>query len=154
MALSLKSTGNNEEARIAADKAVTESTVAALLSPFNVNFLRQKAAVYLRLIPVNPQFLPETEKTLLAAINLAPTDAKIYYTLTKVFIQENEIEKAKAALDKTIELKPNYKDARYLKALLLVVEKKYPEAKVELNYIIEKIDPNDENAKIELEKLK
>lgn len=134
--------------------AIDESDKAVALSPANLNLLRTRTTLFLRLSIFDPKYLIEAKNTLLTAMSKAPTDAKIYYNLALTYVRLDEVETAIKLLDKTIELKPNYKDARYLYALLLIDKKDYKKAKEELSYILARIDPNDENARLELEKLK
>ena len=58
------------------------------------------------------------------------------------------------SLDEAILLKPDYRDPYFAKALFLERDKKISQAKETLNVILEKIDPNDPDAKKKLEELK
>ncbi|MFI5240922.1 MAG: hypothetical protein ACHQUA_00645, partial [Microgenomates group bacterium] len=65
---------------------------------------------------------------------------------------ENEL--AISTIEKTIELKPNYKEARLAYALLLMDKNEKVRAREQLEYILTKIDPSDPTVKQALEELK
>lgn len=136
------------------DFAVVQSDKAVSLSPANINILRNRANLFYKLSKVNPEYLKNAIETLLTASAKAPTDAKIFYNLSIMYLRVGQINTALQVLEKTILLKSNYKEARLAYALTLVDAGRPKEAKEQLTYILEKIDPNDETAKEELNKLK
>jgi O-antigen ligase/Flp pilus assembly protein TadD len=134
--------------------AIVETNRARELSPANLNILRSRASVFTTLATIDKKYFGAAKDTLLTAQQMAPTDAKITYTLALVYLRTGEADSAVKALQKAIEMKPNYKDARYFWALILIENQKYDQAKEQLNYILEKIDPRDENAQKQLQNLK
>ena len=92
---------------------------------------------------INPNYLLNAQTTLIDAINEAPTYAKLYYNLGLTYDRTNQVDLSIQALQKAVELKADYKDARLALAILLISEKKNDEAKTQLNYILTNIDPND-----------
>ena len=130
-----------------ADLAVSESDAAITASPANVNFPRTRFGVFITLTTLNPNYLLNARDTLIKAIANAPTNAKLYYYLALTYARIGQTDLALSTLQKTIELKANYQEARYAYALLLINEKKYQAAKDQLEYILKYIDPNDSNAK-------
>lgn len=137
-----------------APAAVTESNLAMTLSPANLNILRNRASMFIKLSALDLKYLGSAKEALLLAMSKAPTDARIFYTLALVYLRTGESQAAVDTLQKTIQIKPNYKDARYWWALILIENGRHGEAKEQLTYILEKIDPNDQNSKKQLEKLK
>src|SRR3989304_6603652 len=121
------------------------------LSPYNVNLRRSEARIFINLSPYNANYLGIAKKDLEDALVLAPTDAKLYYNLALTYLRIGDIEKSKEILHKTIDLKSNYRDARYALALLLIDEGNIKEAKNELNYILTNINPDDTLAREALE---
>ncbi|MCX6724650.1 MAG: tetratricopeptide repeat protein [Candidatus Shapirobacteria bacterium] len=103
---------------------------------------------------MDSEYNQEALKSLIRASELAPTDAKIAYNLGVLYAKLGQEETAIQVLEKTIELKPNYDQARY--ALGLFYEKKgeISKAKEQYQYILDKINSNDELAIEKLKKLK
>lgn len=153
LALTLFEAGNNEAAKQFAQSAVLESDMAIKLSPKNVNLKRNRARLFTKLSAIEPEFLVRAEETILDAIKLAPTDAKLYYHLALNFIRQRENDKAIEILKKTIKMKENYRDARFALGLLLVEEGKTNEAKKEFEYILKNINPKDKQVQQQLEEL-
>ena len=135
------------------NSALAESTRATILSPANVNLLRNKASLFLKLSSINPKYLGGAKEALLAASTKAPTDAKIMYNLGLIYLRTGETDKSLETLEKTIDLKSNYRDARLAYALTLVNLGRSQEAKFQLQYILDKINPNDKLTREELNKL-
>ena len=133
--------------------SISESNKAINLSPANVNLLRSQAGIYLKFAISDPKYLGSAKDTLLKAIVKAPTDAKLLYNLALIYMRTGEADESIKLLDKTIEIKSNYKDARYLYALILIDKGNTNEAKDQLNYILEKIDPKDTNSQNLLKKI-
>lgn len=136
------------------DLAISESKKAIELSPNNVNYKRTIFGVYIRLSLIDPNYLVAAGYTLIEAIKFAPTDAKLYYNLALVYARTGETELALTTLQKTIELKSNYKEARLAYAILLNEKKETAKAKEQLEYILTKIDPNDALTKQTLESIR
>lgn len=134
--------------------AIQESDKAILLSPANVNLKRTRFGVFINLATDNPNLLQNAKETLIDAINLAPTDAKLFYNLGLVYARLGDQNKALETLQKTVGLKPNYKDARLAYAFLLADGKQIAEAKEQLIYILKNIDPTDPLTTKTLESLK
>lgn len=145
---------DTENSKKYTDLAISESKKAIELSPNNVNYKRTIFGVYIRLSLIDPNYLVAAGYTLMDAIKLAPTDAKLYYNLALVYARTGETELALTTLQKTIELKSNYKEARLAYAILLNEKKETAKAKEQLEYILTKIDPNDALAKQTLESVK
>ncbi|MBN1263700.1 MAG: O-antigen ligase family protein [Candidatus Pacebacteria bacterium] len=130
-----------------AETAVRESNLAINLNPFHLNFLKSRAELFLRLAEINPDYKLEALESLTAAARLAPTDAKIFYNLALLYGQMEQREAAIRTLRETIEMKANYKQARFALALYLYENNQAREALEQLEYISEKIDPTDESIK-------
>ncbi len=134
--------------------ALSESKKAIDLSPANLNLKRTSFGVYIRLSTIDPNYLVAAGYTLMDAIKYAPTDAKLYYNLALVYARTGQTELALTTLQKTVELKANYKEARLAYAILLNEAKKPKEAKEQLEYILTHIDPNDSLTHQTLESIK
>jgi tetratricopeptide (TPR) repeat protein len=134
--------------------ATSESDKAIALSPANVNLKRSRFGVFVTLSQIDPNYLINARDTLIDAINYAPTDAKLYYNLGLIYARIGQGDLATKTLQKTIDLKSNYREARLAYAILLIDKKQNAEAKTQLEYILRNIDPNDSLTKQTLESLK
>ena len=135
------------------EKTFEEISKAENLSPNNLNILRNKARVAIKLSEVDPVYILDAKKALEKGIQMAPTEAKLYYNLSLTYYRIGDVAKTIDVLKKTIELKANYKDARYAYAVILSDMGDSDQAIEQLKYILKNIDPDDSKAQTELEKL-
>lgn len=133
--------------------AVQETNKAYALSPRNVNLLKSRANIYTDLSAISENYLLDTIKTLQLLLLLAPTDASIYQRIGLAIAQAGELDVSVGFFEKAIELKPDYKRARQALAHIYTVQKKYAKAKEQLEYILQKISPEDELIKSQLKDL-
>ena len=133
--------------------AIAESDKAIALSPRNINLRRSRGNLFIKLSTFDSVYLFSAREVITDAIELAPTDAKLYYNLGLTYARIGELGAAIETLQKTIELKPNYRNARLALGLLYADQGETKKAKAELEYILEKIDPEDELVKQQLEEL-
>ncbi len=153
IALIYKDQENEDGAKRFSENAFSQISVAEDLSPNNLNILRNKARIGIRLTDINPVYILKAKEALEKGIQMAPTEAKLYYNLSLTYYRIGNIEKSVEILKKTIELKANYKDARYAYAIILSDSGMIDQAKEQLKYILSNIDPNDKKIAEELEKL-
>ncbi|MGA2910949.1 MAG: O-antigen ligase family protein [Candidatus Microgenomates bacterium] len=154
LAVGLNQAKDTADAQKYSDLAVTTSDKVAALAPANFIFKMSRFGVFVMLSTVNPNYLLQAQAALLDAINSAPTYASLYYNLGLTYARTNQTDLAIQALQKAIELKADYADARLAYAILLIGQKQNAEAKVQLNYILTKIDPNNSLAKQTLASIK
>jgi len=136
------------------DSAMEEIQTAINLSPANVNLKRAKFTMFIKLALVDPDYLIGAIEALEESLAQAPTDAKLYYNLGLTYYRIGQTDKAAEILQKTIELKSNYKDARIAYAVILDEKGRKQEAISHLEYILTNIEPNDELTKQTLEEIK
>ena len=134
--------------------AIAEINKAVSLTPANINFKRVKFGIYIMLSGIDPNYLVDARDTLITAIAQAPTDPKLYYNLALIYARTGQTGEAIKILQETIRLKANYKEARLAYAILLIGQKENLEAKTQLEYILNFIDPNDSLTKQTLESVK
>lgn len=125
------------------DLAIGKSDTALSLSPANLNLKRSRFGIFIMLSTIDRNYLINARDTLIDAIASAPTDAKLFYNLGLTYARIGQPDLALATLKKTIELKSDYKEARLAYAILLIDQKQNAEARVQLEYILKYIDPND-----------
>jgi O-antigen ligase len=135
------------------DKALISSEKAIELSPYNMNLRRNNASIYLKLSTIDEEYLPKAAEVINEAIVLAPTDAKLYYNLGVVIAKMGLIEEAVEIFTKTIDMKTNYRDARFALGILYSQEGEIELAKEQFQYILDNIAPNDKKTQEELDKI-
>ena len=147
----------NQSATLAADlakEAITESSQALKTSPQNVNFWKTRTRIFFLLASVEPTFIDEALSSILIAQQLAPTDAKVAYNVAVLYGRAGKNEEAIATLKRTIDLKPDYRDAYIALAIFYQDEKQNPKAKAILEEALRKINPDDTEIKQRLEQIK
>ena len=131
-----------------------ETANATFLSPRNINLKRNQASVFIKLSAIDSAYLEKARDALLEALTYAPTEAKLFYNLGLTYLRLGDYDNAVKTLEKTINMKPNYRDARLALALSLIDLGEKTRAKEELNYILEKIAPDDAISRQTLEDIK
>ncbi len=134
-----------------AELAINNSIKSVDLSPANVNFKRVEFGVFIMLASTDPNYLLDARDVLITAIKQAPTDAKIFYNLGLTYIRLGQNDLAMETLKKTVDLKPNYADARLAYAALLANEGEASSAREQAEYVLKYIDPKNPQAKQFLE---
>ncbi len=124
-------------------------------SPKNVLYWKTRAKNYYLFYQVNEndKNFQQAVTALETAKTLSPTDPKIYYSQAMLYLiklNNNNQSKVLGIVDKAIELKPNYRDGYYAKGLILKQLKRKEEANKVFQYILDKLNPNDEEVKKEL----
>jgi O-antigen ligase len=92
----------------ASQSAVLLSDAVTHANPVSLNFRRTRVKILLLLSRLDQRYLNEAIDALLYSIKLAPTDAKLYYNLGVIYKQLNQIDLARQAFTKALELKPDY----------------------------------------------
>ncbi len=165
IALLLTSEKQQQQAQIYLDRAVQMSTDVVQRHPQNIVYYKSRVQTLFLLSDLDKKYFDEALKTLKEAKKLAPTDAKLLYNEGLLYGQKNDYENAKKAFTQALELKSNYRDARYAMAVYLNQQAKQEknldqkqklihEAQGSLTYILNFINPNDKQAKELLESLK
>ena len=146
--------GDTKSAKLFAETSINEVETALNLSPANLNLMRSKASLFIKLAQMDPTLMKEAIHTLETAITHSPTDAKLYYNLGLGYARNADNEHALETLEKSVELKANYKDARIALAKLYAQKKDYQKALAQLQYILDYISPNNSQALLLLEEIK
>ncbi|MBI4009398.1 O-antigen ligase family protein [Candidatus Roizmanbacteria bacterium] len=135
-------------------------------SPKNVLYWKTRAKNYYLFyqISLDRKDLEAGIEALLEAQRLSPTDPKIPYSLAIYYsLAEQDVDEISNKLqfsdlsfryiDKSIQLKPDYRDGYFLKGQLLKKANKNAEAKKAFDYILRNLNPQDAEAKKELDSL-
>ena len=145
---------NQKEATLSTsliESSIAETDRALSQSPNNVNLVKSRTRVYYTLSQIDPQYNKEALNSIIYALALAPTDPKIRYNLALLYGRTDDINRAIETLKETIKLKPNYRDAYYALALYYKDTGKTEEAKDQLRFILENIDPKDTDSQKKLD---
>ncbi len=139
--------GDATSAAQVAIEAINTSDKMLSLSPANLNLYKTQARVYMNLAQLEPKLLTKAKTTLEKAIDLSPTDPKLRYFLALVEMSMGDTDQGLSDLEKTVEMKPNYQAARLSLAEQYRQLGKKEEAKQQYEYILQKIQPDDEGVK-------
>ena len=128
------------------DQAIKFSDITVNISPANVNFWKQRAQVYLYLSTIDSKYFTESISSLSKAKALAPTDAKIYYSIGQFLETANLQKDAIPYYQKAIELKTNYDYAYFALAKIYLAQKETQLAKENLQKTIDYSYPTNAQA--------
>jgi putative inorganic carbon (hco3(-)) transporter len=146
-----------------ANEAITTTENLTQEYPNNVVFWKTKVRVLYSLARIDPNLYPIALTAIEQTAKLAPTDASILYNLGVLYGQNGNSAKAIEVLDKTVEYRPHYSEARFALALFyhdLAVDSQsgrikdaenHRKAIEQLEYILTNLNPKDEQSKQYLE---
>lgn len=139
-----------------AQQAVNLTTEVTTKHPNNLVFWKTRVRVYYLLAQTDNRYYQDALNSVLSAQKLAPTDAKISYNVGVLYGQNGLFEKGITELTRTIQLKSNYRDAYFARALFykemaarsggLQKTELEQKAKDDLNFILKNLNPNDADA--------
>lgn len=163
LALALSEQQQSTQAAQFALEAKKLSDEIAQAHPNNVVFAKSRTRVLYALSRINPEFNDDTIAAIERAHALAPTDAKIMYNAALLYDQVGDRKNAIKALKQTIQLKPNYVDARYALAHFQSeavktasnaqdAQRARQAAQEQLDYILKRIDAKHQ-ASLDLQKV-
>lgn len=165
----LYSQGDATNAAQLAKESVALSTDVVTNHPNNVVYWKNRVRLFYTLSASDQanaqQYLSEALRSINKAKELAPTDAKVAYNQGILHGQTGDVEHAIPMLEKTVKLKPNYRDAYVALGLF------YQQSAVDENnkvtnperlkkaietyqYVLDKINPKDDEVKKSLDQWK
>ncbi len=145
-AAAIAASGQASQAAQIAQQAVAYSNKALDLNRVHLNYYKTRARLFVNLTSIDPQYAVNASQTLIQAIQLAPTDAKLWYNLGLLLEQIGDTPRALQMYQKTVELKPNYEAARMDLARLYQSSGSAELAKEQYDYILQNINPNNPQA--------
>ncbi len=128
------------------DLATNQIKTTLLLNSVHINFYKKAAGVFMYLGTIDPNYFQKATDILSYTTQIAPTDARTFYTLGLVYQTTNNFSRAAENYQKAIELRPHYTSARLKLAKIYLELKENQKAKKQLNYILEKIEPTNNEA--------
>ncbi len=93
------------------DRALYETDLALNTSPHNLSYLRTAVRTYFELSTIDQSLVQKSLDALDKSIKLAPTDPKLLYNKSLILGEVGKKGEAIEALQKAIQLKPNYQEA-------------------------------------------
>lgn len=148
--IALISQGNNQSY---IDQAGKLADQAVSVSPANINFWKQRGQIYYYLSTLDNKYFYTAVESLLQGAKLAPTDAKMYYSLGKFLETASMPDDAAFYYQKAINLKSNYDYAYAALGEIFFNQKKYDLAKTNLEQTL-KYAPTNTDAQKMLEEIK
>ena len=148
--IALISQGNNQSY---IDQAGKLADQAVSVSPANINFWKQRGQIYYYLSTLDNKYFYTAVESLLQGAKLAPTDAKMYYSLGKFLETASMPDDAAFYYQKAIDLKSNYDYAYAALGEIFFNQKKYDLAKTNLEQTL-KYAPTNTDAQKMLEEIK
>ena len=139
----------NSEKQEDVDQAIKYSDLTIQISPANINFWKQRAQTYLYLSGVDSKYFSDSITALSKASLLAPTDAKIYYSIGQFLETANLKKEAIPYYQKAIELKSNYDHVYFSLGKIYLSQKESKLAKENLQKAVDYSYPTN----LEAEKL-
>ena len=134
-------------------QAIQTSDQSVRLSPYNLNFWKIRAQNYYLLSTIDSKYFTDAIKSLAQVADLAPTDAKTFYTLARFFDTIEDTENAIKFYQEAINLKPNYDYAHFNLAKIYFNLKDYPMAQKYFEYTL-KYAPTNPDAQNYLKQIK
>lgn len=155
---SLLSAGFAESEQATAAAAFKEASLQKvdemmMENPYNINFYKTKARILATLSTQDPATLEEAQRTLEKAVELAPTDPRVRYNLGLVKLSMNATASAQQEIERSIEMRPQYEDPRMSLAKIYIQQNELQKAVEQYRYILEKIQPKNDVARTEVERL-
>ncbi len=143
LAYSAQATQNATAAATLTQEAVESINQATQKNPVHLNIWKSRARVFLWLAGIDPHYYDSAKSALETAHRLAPTDPKILYNLALVYESLDQPDKARELYTQSINLKPNYEQARKSYAELLTKQQAYSEAIEQYRYINDVLKPGE-----------
>ncbi|KKR81103.1 MAG: hypothetical protein UU73_C0003G0024 [Candidatus Daviesbacteria bacterium GW2011_GWA1_41_61] len=146
----------NKDATLSAElkkEAITETERILAESPRNVSFYRAAIRTYYLLSDLDEKYIPKTLELMDKTAAMAPTDPKLPYHKSVILDDLGKQYEAVELLNKTLQMKPDYRDARITLAKLYSRQGKKDQAIAQLEIIL-KINPQDQEVLEALEQWK
>ncbi len=136
------------------NQAILNSKVLLYLNPVSLTSYKSIVKSLFTLSQMDDALLGNVQNVLEKAQTLAPTDPKIVYNQGITAYKQGDIGQAKEFLVNSIQLKSDFEPARMSLGAIYFEQNELTEATQQYVYVLEKIQPNNEQAKIKLLEIK
>lgn len=126
--------------------ALSLSAKALELNPAHLNYYKTQIRVYVNLANNDPSYLEKAVQTTRIAIDKAPTDPKLEFTLAQILKAQGKDQDALLSLERTVALKPNYESAWQLLAEIYLEQGNTAKAVETANHILENLNTTNARA--------
>jgi|APSaa5957512576_1039674.scaffolds.fasta_scaffold01987_8 putative inorganic carbon (hco3(-)) transporter len=154
VAVALEQQGQSDSSTQFEKAALEESALTLQLNPRHLNFYKSRTRILITLAAIDPSLLIQARETLVEAIKLAPTDAKLMYNLGLIEISSDQVETGIKTLEKTVEMKPNYEAARVALGKQYESQQQASLALEQYQYIYDHITQDNQEINQKITKLK
>jgi tetratricopeptide (TPR) repeat protein len=128
------------------DQSISASDKAVNISPANISFWKQRAQNYLYFSTIDSTYYQESINSLLKASKLAPTDAKIFYTIGQFLETASLTDQSIPYYQQAITLKSNYDYAYFALGQIYLTKKDFAKAKENLQKTVDYSYPTNTEA--------
>lgn len=135
-------------------EAMFATDLSVEMAPNNVNYWKTRTRIYFALSQIDDTYNKTALDSLERAKSLSPTDPKIYYNLGLIYDKEGNNDLAVKNFLEATRLKPDYRDAYLTLGIYYDKLSQKGKAKEMYEYILTKINPQDNEAKGKLEEMK
>ncbi|MBL7036260.1 O-antigen ligase family protein [Candidatus Microgenomates bacterium] len=153
VALMSAQSDNIEKATKDVGSSIEMSQKAYTMAPYNINVKKVYSGVLAKLSQFDRNYLNTSISVIESAIVISPTDPKLHYQLGLMYLKTGQNQKGLNTLEKTVLLKPNYKEGRFALGLTYKDFEMPQKAREQFEYILNNIDPKDELTKKYLQEL-
>lgn len=133
--------------------ALSENSIDTAFKALKLNPYNQNSRKILISNLVSSNNLEQAEYIIIDGIYKSPHDPKLYYQLGILQLKIGKNKEAIESLEKSVELKPNYKEGRFALGSTYKALGKNSQATEQFEYILKNIDPNDELTKKYLDQI-
>lgn len=116
------------------------------LNQHNLNFYKTRFRTFISLINIDPSYLQLAKETLEQAIVLSPTDPKLTFYYATTLDSLGDYQAGEQFLEKTLQMRPIYLEARLYLASKLWRRQQYADALANYHFVLDYIDSNNQVA--------
>jgi tetratricopeptide (TPR) repeat protein len=124
-------------------QAVYSAQNTLLKNPVHILLYKSVAQVYATLGLSDPQYFEFAIQTFKIAQKLSPTDPQLPLNIALLMQQQENYQEAEQYFKKSVELKPNYRQAWFLLAQMYEKQDEVDKAKQVYQFVLDNIDPVD-----------
>lgn len=126
-------------------QAVREARAAVYLDPSDADNWAVLAQVYQAMIGVAEDAEQWTVQAFLSAIETNPTDPQLRVALGGVLLSQKQFEQALAVFEQAISVNQNYANSYYNAAQALISLRRFQDAQIALQSVLNLVEPNSED---------
>ncbi|PWU23231.1 hypothetical protein C5B42_03645 [Candidatus Cerribacteria bacterium 'Amazon FNV 2010 28 9'] len=143
LAVALAQVGDSTSSAQLTTLAIQESNLTITQNPHNVGYYKTRIKVFLLLANLDPLYFTQAREATHTAIDLSPTDPKLVYFDALLADQAKDEQTYVADLQRAIDLKENYEDARYALGSYELKHEQPQQAADQFSYMLKNINPNN-----------